>query len=1141
MVAAALAAIRPELVLVEGPPEADALVAHVGQLTPPVALLMHDESEPSTAAFWPFAGFSPEWQAMRWAEENQVPLRFADLPASASLGEEDEPDRVVLDPLGVLAEAAGFDDPERWWEDVVEHPTGIANGSTDPLDLAAAVAEAMTALREEFADHVGRRTLRREASMRQVLRQGLKDVEGPIVVVCGAWHVPALRTLPTAVSDTALLRGLPRKKISGTWVPWSHGRLAAAAGYGAGVASPGWYSHLWQCADAGDAVPRWFAKACQVLRREDLPASTASAVEAVRLADALAAMRGRPSPGLVEISEATLAVLCGGDDTPLRLVHDQLVVGEELGQVGSEVPRSPLAADLERLQRKLRLPATATERQLRLDLRKDIDRERSKLLRRLRVLDVPWGEPDSTRGLGTFAEAWRIRWDPSLAVAVASAARNGTTVEAASDQVLCHRADGEQKVAKAAEVLWHAVGCELPAAVGAARRALDRCAAAATDAVELLSALPSLASTVRYGSVRGTDPELLQLALHGLLARGAVGLPLACRNVDDDTADHLMTALDAAQEAAGLAADAEHQVVWRQALVRLVELDDAHGLPAGRATRLLWEAGELDTDTVAARLHRAVSTRASATAFIAGFLRGSAALLAADPRLFDLVDEWLTGLSSEGFEDALPLLRRAVSEFSSAERRTLGDRVGSRANTTPAASGDWDEERAERLADHVRGLLPERVVHNAVRESRALRRSPLACLSGRLSTHAKVTTGAKREQPSLERYRGGIVSEQERLRRWRLLLGSAAGQVCGLGEDDQRRDSALTALYGGGESEGGPRGANLGSSAPVLHRWLGDVRNYFPTSVVQVMQRDAVERLGLNKLLLEPELLSTVEPDVHLVGTLVSLSRAIPARTRETARAVVRKVVEEIERRLADRMHAAVHGAIDRARRTRRPRMSDVDWNATIKANLRHYQPDQRTLVVSGLIGRQRRSRNASLRDVVLLVDQSGSMAESVVYSAVFGAVLASIRSVRTRLVVFDTEVVDLTEHLDDPVDLLFSTQLGGGTDINRAVAYGQSLVSSPADTVMVLISDLFEGGIADELQRRVRELVASGVTVVVLLALSDSGTPAYDHELAAKLSALGAPAFACTPDRFPDLLATALRRDDVAAWAEQAGMGVGR
>ncbi|SDP76507.1 VWA domain-containing protein [Lentzea jiangxiensis] len=377
----------------------------------------------------------------------------------------------------------------------------------------------------------------------------------------------------------------------------------------------------------------------------------------------------------------------------------------------------------------------------------------------------------------------------------------------------------------------------------------------------------------------------------------------------------------------------------------------------------------------------------------------------------------------------------------------------------------------------------------------------------------------------------------ERLRRWRLLLGPSAEDVSQLGDDDQRRDSALTGLYGGG----GDRGAGLGASNPQLHRWLGDVRKYFPTSVVQVMQRDAVEKLGLKQLLLEPELLQSVEPDVNLVSTLLQLSRAIPARTRDTARTVVAKVVEDIEKRLQDRLVEAVRGAVDRSRRTRRPQLPDVDWATTIRANLKNYQPRHKTVIVEDLIGHRRRSRAAAVRDVVLLVDQSGSMAESLVHAAVLGSALASIRSISTKLVVFDTEVADLTDQLSDPVDLLFSAQLGGGTDINRAVAYAQTLVRRPTDTVVVIISDLYEGGSESELRRRVRELVASGVTVVNLLALSDSGTPAYDHELAAKLHALGAPAFACTPDKFPELMAAALRKDDLTQWAEAEGIATGR
>ena len=705
MVAAALAAVRPEIVLIEGPPEGDALLEHLPSLTPPVALLLHDEAEPSAAAFWPFAEFSPEWRALTWAHANDVPARFFDLPAAASLGAEPSEPRAVVDPLGVLAEAAGFDDPERWWEDVVEH-----SASADPRALADAVAEAMSALREEFADEVDDRTLRREAHMRQSVRKALKETDGPIAVVCGAWHVPALRVLPPATADAALLKGLPKRKVSGTWVPWSHGRLAASSGYGAGIDSPGWYAHLWECADRGDAVPRWFARACSVLRADDLPASTASAVEAVRLAETLAALRGRPSPGLSEISEAALAVLCNGDEVPLRLVHEKLVIGERLGDVGEGVPQSPLAADVARWQRKLRFPPALEGKQIRLDLRKDNDRERSKLVRRLDVLGVPWARPDSTTTLGTFAEAWQLRWDPAFAVALAGAARHGTTVEAAADRVLCQRARDADRVAAAAEVLSIAVGCELPIAVLAARSALDRCAAAATDAVELLGALPDLATTVRYGSVRGTDPELLRVALHGLLARGAVGLPLACRGVDDDTAERALVAVNGADDAARLAADEEHQAMWRKALLSLVGMPDAHGLPTGRATRLLWEAGELDTAAVATRLHRATSwnggTASDATAFVAGFLRGSASLLAADARLFDLVDEWLSGLAPADFDDALPLLRKAISDFSPAERRLLGERVlGSSATTGAAGTGEWDEALAERLSGHVRALL----------------------------------------------------------------------------------------------------------------------------------------------------------------------------------------------------------------------------------------------------------------------------------------------------------------------------------------------------------------------------------------------------------------------------------------------------
>ncbi|MGW0793601.1 VWA domain-containing protein [Streptomyces sp. NPDC002692] len=368
----------------------------------------------------------------------------------------------------------------------------------------------------------------------------------------------------------------------------------------------------------------------------------------------------------------------------------------------------------------------------------------------------------------------------------------------------------------------------------------------------------------------------------------------------------------------------------------------------------------------------------------------------------------------------------------------------------------------------------------------------------------------------------------ERLRRWRLVLGGddADGTGYALAGQDAAMDGALTSLYGKGSGTrpGRDRAAGLGASAPSVARWLGDIRTYFPSSVVQIMQRDAIERLGLAALLLEPEMLAAVEPDVHLVGTLLSLGKAMPETTKETARAVVRTVVEDLEKRLSTRTRAALSGALDRRARVTRPRHHDIDWNRTIAANLKHYLPEHRTVVPERLIGHGRASQSLR-KEVVLCVDQSGSMAASVVHASVFGAVLASMRSIATRLVVFDTAVVDLTDQLDDPVDVLFGTQLGGGTDINRALAYCQSRITRPADTVVVLISDLYEGGIRDEMLRRVAAMKASGVQFVALLALSDEGTPAYDREHAAALAALGAPAFACTPDLFPDVMAAAIEK----------------
>lgn len=389
------------------------------------------------------------------------------------------------------------------------------------------------------------------------------------------------------------------------------------------------------------------------------------------------------------------------------------------------------------------------------------------------------------------------------------------------------------------------------------------------------------------------------------------------------------------------------------------------------------------------------------------------------------------------------------------------------------------------------------------------------------------------------------ISAEERLRRWRLVLGAAEkcdGTSFVLSPDELRLDAALSALYdaqGFGDEARGKRSAGLGGSSPNVTRWLGDIRRFFPKSIVQVMQKDAMERLDLKRLLLEPEMLETVEPDVHLVGMLLSLNSVIPEKTKATARLVVRRVVEDLERRLASPLRQAITGSLNRSTRNRRPRHNEIDWARTIRANLKHYQPEYRTIIPETRIGFGRKT--AALRDIILCVDQSGSMAGSIVYSGVMAAVMASLRAVRTSLVFFDTAVVDMTEKLADPVDVLFGAQLGGGTDIHRAVTYCQSLITRPAETIFVLISDLIEGGNKAQLYQRVASIAGSGVNMITLLALDDSGAPCFDHEVAGTFTSLGVPSFACTPDLFPDLMASAIQRRDIGQWAATQGIKVER
>jgi hypothetical protein len=731
---AALAALKPDAVLIEGPPDADLLIELAARegMEPPVALLIYRPEDPKQSAYYPFALFSPEWQAIRFALAQGIPVRFMDLPLRHQLGLEPEgpaepeempasdangdkgdiPPKVALrlriDPLQVLAEAAGFGEGERWWEHAVEH-------RRDGADLFAAILEAMAAVRDDAPPIEDPRERRREAHMRRTIRAAQAEGRRRIAVVCGAWHAPALAEdrWPAVDEDEALLKGLPEAKVAATWVPWTHGRLGYESGYGAGVESPGWYHHLWT--SRGQVAERWMTRVARLLRDEGLDASSASAIEAVRLAEALAALRDRHLPGLDELNEAAQAIFCFGDDVPMRLIRRKLIVGESLGRVPDETPTVPLIRDLERLQKRLRLPPDPAQATKVLDLREANDLERSRLLHRLRLLGVPWGNIQQASGKGTFKEAWRLQWQPEFAVSLIEASLWGTTVVDAASARADDLADKAPDLPALTELLDRAILADLATSVERIMARLEARAAVASDVTQLMGALPPLANLLRYGNVRKTDAATVAHATDGIVARVCVGLPGACSSLDDDAAAEMFGAVQKANAALDLIEDPEHLHSWHATLSKMSGSDRLHGLVAGRCVRILLDARVIDPEEAARRMNLAVSTAAGppqAAAWIDGFLRGSGELLYHDDALFGIFDGWLASLPGEAFPQLLPLLRRTFSTFEAPLRRNLGEKArrGATAGAAPAlrpaaATTDFDDDRAARVLPLLAAML----------------------------------------------------------------------------------------------------------------------------------------------------------------------------------------------------------------------------------------------------------------------------------------------------------------------------------------------------------------------------------------------------------------------------------------------------
>lgn len=735
---AALEAFKPDILLVEGPPDAQAALPLLAskKMQPPVALLIYVPDAPQRAVFYPFTTFSPEWQALSYALARRIPARFMDLPQAIQLarelagaeeapGEPESPATPDLpaaadsarphtsaagesneggvavavavsepaappDPMALLARAAGYDDHELWWEREIEQ-------RRDATDFFEAIYEAMDALRAGTTPRDDEEA-QREAHMRMFIRAAEAEGYQRIAVVSGAWHAPALARRDDQRADAATLKGLKSVKVEATWIPWTNSRLSYRSGYGAGISSPGWYGHLWA---APDRVPiRWAAQAAQLLRSEGLDASSASVIETVRLGEALAAIRGLPMPGMTEMHEAIQTVLCYGEASPMTLIRERLEIGEALGSVPPETPAVPLQRDLDAQIKRLRLERTAEIKLLELDLRKDTDRARSQLFHRLRLLGIEWARP-SHRGrgaLGTFHEDWQLKWEPEFAVALIEANVWGNTIARASGAYARHQADEFGDLPELTALLEKVILAELPEVTEHLLTQIQAQAAVAADVRHLMDALPPLAQVARYGDVRGTHAERVTPVIDALFARALIGLPGACASLDNDAAAEMTGSIEHVQETVSLLNRDDQRTAWISTLRGLVARDAIHGLVRGRAARLLLDMHALDDDELRRLAGLALSPAVSAdqaAAWIDGALRGGGQTLLLQDGLWRALDAWLAELPPETFVALLPLLRRAFADFSAPERRSMGEKVkrlgdAEEAGASPTTRGTSD-------------------------------------------------------------------------------------------------------------------------------------------------------------------------------------------------------------------------------------------------------------------------------------------------------------------------------------------------------------------------------------------------------------------------------------------------------------------
>lgn len=738
---------QPDYILVEGAPDADNLIAHVANegLKPPVALLVYNPKDLQQASYFPFAEFSPEWQAMKWALKKPIPVSFMDLPLYLSFSVENKKNTVPLigfqendkdalekdenteggldskisnpkpniqkDPLHYLAEIAGYSDSERWWEVTFEQ-------NDNPIEIFETILDMMSVLRQELKRTESTETLLREAYMRKIIRSTQKGGFLKIAVVCGAWHAPVLAQIQSfkEKTDTDILKGLKKVATETTWVPWSYDRLSRDSGYGAGVVSPAWYELLF--GKRPNATVRWMTKAARLLRKEDLSASSAHSIEAVRLAETLAILRGRSIAGLDELEESALSIFCEGYDTSMKMIREKLVIGDVIGRVPPEIPQVPLQRDLEASIKTARLSKEYSTTQAvtkELDLRKETNLYASHLLHRIILLHIPWGKPmkGSRYRLGTFKETWKLLWKPDYAIRIIEAAQWGNTVEEAAINFVVKKADTITTLAELTELVENALNADLKATIPKLVRKLQEMSALSEDVLALMDALPALVNIVKYGNVRGTDTKAVLDVIDEWIPRVCIGLPMACVNNDEETTELIFNKLQSTNQAINLLNKKDHTEVWLKTLQQISQLKDINGLITGGCIRILFDKNIFDISRTAIGMRYALSRGSEvryAASWLEGFLNGSGLLLIHNEALWQILDEWVEELEMERLQELLPILRRTFANFSPSERQkllALTQKLSDNTFISPPLyfNAFFDEKRAEKIRDTLQRFL----------------------------------------------------------------------------------------------------------------------------------------------------------------------------------------------------------------------------------------------------------------------------------------------------------------------------------------------------------------------------------------------------------------------------------------------------